>query len=69
MCVIQDVANDLWKSTFKLEQSMSVHALYGRDREQVRLTLEENDVVTMKSSTLFTWLQSDAIKYLCVGLN
>ena len=33
--VIQDTANDLWKSTFKLEHSMSVHALYGRDRDQV----------------------------------
>ena len=35
--VTQDVADDLWKSTFKLEQSMSVHALYGRDKEQVEI--------------------------------
>ncbi|XP_065916546.1 ryanodine receptor 2-like isoform X2 [Dysidea avara] len=33
-----NVANDLWKCTFQLEQSMSVHALYGRGREQVEAT-------------------------------
>ena len=36
ICIMQDVADDLWKSTFKLEQSMSVHALYGRDKEKVK---------------------------------
>jgi len=34
---LQNIANNLWKCTFQLEQSMSVHALYGRGGEQVSL--------------------------------
>lgn len=42
--IVQDVANDLWKSTFQLERSMSVHALYGRDREQVTCMMKCWDI-------------------------